>query len=128
MFASRPMIRRCFAAGALVALVGSAVEPGFGLLRDGAVHHESTTEATQHASLGHGEHGDRRLAAEAPTTPSTEHEHGTSMDHCTHVHGPALQAVLPTLAMSFRASIADDPLVETHGRSPLEALFHPPKA
>ena len=105
----------------LVATPISAAESVTGLLRDGAVHHESPAAAAEHAALGIGEghgHDDR-----VPT-----HQHGSPADHCTHVHGVPM--ITTPLQVAFEAPVSGDYQVQRPLRldwSPLEEL-PPPRA
>ena len=105
----------------LVATPISAAESVVGLLRDGAVHHESPAAAAEHAALGTGEghrHDDR-----VPT-----HQHGSPADHCTHVHGVAVTTA--PLQVAFEAPVSVSNQVQCPIRqdwSPLEEL-PPPRA
>lgn len=142
------MFRRVTALIMVVVTVTMNVEVGFGLARDGDVHHESETQAVRHAQarvgpvVDHG-HEDRydpefvhgHAASDHPTPESTKardhgesHEHGTCVDHCTHVHAPALPghppAPAPTRLISVRPFVsAELPYEDSH-----DAPFHPPRA
>ena len=107
---------------ALVTLTpAAAAESVLGVVRDGAVHHESAAAAAAHRDAGpqsgHG-HDD--------SVPS--HQHGTPADHCTHVHG--LAVIISAAPLSFGAPVSAqhqaDPFIFA-SRSSLDA-FHPPRA
>ena len=114
-------LRRAIGIMLLVAIPISAAESVVGLLRDGAVHHESPAAAAEHAALGIGQghgHDDR-----VPT-----HQHGSPADHCTHVHGVAVTTT--PLQVAFDAPLSVDYQVQRpirHDWSPLEEL-PPPRA
>jgi hypothetical protein len=88
-------MRRFISALLLLATVAFQAEAVLGEARDGSVHHEEAAEAWVHAHDPHGSHshdgpeGPRSLQLNE-RAPSSEHEHGTTTDHCTHVHGMAL--------------------------------------
>lgn len=121
------MLRRLVALLALVLMVGSIAEPALGVLRDGAVHHETTASAAVHAGQSAGDHGHE----ESPPFDhqhGRHHQHGTGADHCTHQHGLALLTDAP-LPLNVVPS-AENALVAEYlapiGRHPLD-LFHPPR-
>ena len=96
----RMMLRRFVALTSLVMFCASSVEALRGELRDGAVHHESEALAILHEidrDAGH-----LREAADPGST--SQHQHGTSADHCTHQHGTALTcpAIVPAPASPLR--------------------------
>ena len=64
-------------------------EPVVGELREGTVHHETITEAMSHSASHSSGHGLQVFEKTADKDQEPSHEHGTSTDHCTHVHGPA---------------------------------------
>jgi hypothetical protein len=76
----------------IVALLGVALlsvaslEPVAGSVRDGRVHHESTATAAGHSAFARGDHGHEDVGGTSHERDS-DHEHGTSADHCTHAHG-----------------------------------------
>ena len=94
-------IHRWLTLPALVALVmGSSLEPIYGMLRDGTVHHESEASALSHQTSTQVEHGheDPGLAAGEDHPHGSRHQHGTGSDHCTHAHGiPLPSSVTPSL-------------------------------
>ena len=69
----------------LFALTFSRAETVLGLLRDGAVHHETLAAAAVHSSSSTGDHGHEDDDPHGP-----EHQHGTPSDHCTHQHGTVI--------------------------------------
>jgi hypothetical protein len=93
---------------ALVALLGlasgSMLEPTVGVLRDGAVHHETAATAAAHGWVASGEHG-HEDGARSPSQHQhgSRHQHGTAADHCTHAHGTAVASIV---LLSFGAPIA----------------------
>lgn len=110
---------------ALVLLVGygmTTAESVLGDLRDGAVHHESTAEAIEHTENARGEHGHEDVGEHGP-----EHQHGTSVDHCTHTHSVSLptQHEFGFVALQSVSSEFSETL---RGDTAVRSLFHPPKA
>ena len=116
--------------GVLLALAvgASSAEALSSELRDSDIHHEGLAKATaSHDMRGaegiHG-HGD------APSKGAHEHgpgqAHGTSADHCTHVHGQGL--VMP-VGFVFTMSMAEWGFVEPlfHTAFPTGTLKHPPR-
>ena len=118
----RPHRLRRFVGTALLILAPAfAVEPVYGVVRDGAVHHESAATAATHRDAGpQDRHGHE--------DPVPTHQHGTPADHCTHVHGVAF--IGAAVALSFGARLSpeypEDP-APYRGPSSLDA-FHPPRA
>jgi len=113
MLARRPRSRRLYAALALATFfLGAAVEPVVGWMQDGAVHHESRSDAAAHRSAGVvGEHGHEDGAATQADHPHEPgHEHGTGQDHCTHAHGLFVVYQLTLAWAPSSAAIADQPL------------------
>lgn len=100
----------------------TTAEAVVGEQRDGTVHHESAAEAMEHTESAQGEHGHEDSGEHGP-----EHQHGTSVDHCTHTHSVSLPTQhefgFATL-LSFDAQISEMLRGDTAARS----LFHPPKA
>jgi hypothetical protein len=81
-------LRRILALLLLLAAGLAQVEPVWGELRDGEVHHESVQTALAHHAEADGDHGHED--AGAPEHPHGEdHQHGTTLDHCTHHHSAA---------------------------------------
>ena len=95
------MFRRVTALVMLVVLVTTNVEVGFGLARDGAVHHESETAAVLHAKervgpvVGHGHEG----------LDNPRHDHSAGVGEATN------SAVAPT---SPHLPDGSDASVEAH--------------
>lgn len=117
---------RLIALCVLLLTTASNLEVVVGMLRDGRVHHEDAATALVHAESGPGEHGHEDASAPANHRHGKGHEHGTSGDHCTHVHGVALVGSFSFLLLGGEAGVeyADAPLPD-----PLisEALVHPPR-
>lgn len=113
----------------VVLMAGSMVEPAFGALRDGAVHHEANGLSAAHALVSSGDHGHEDGPPGAAHPHGPRHEHGTGADHCTHQHG-----------VPFASAMTPPPSVGLTTESPLRALrpllpriapvvlFHPPRA
>ena len=114
-------LRRLVGIALLILAPASAVEPVYGVVRDGDLHHESAAAAATHRGAGSQDgHGHEDSL---PT-----HQHGTPADHCTHVHGiPCLGAAVP---LSFGAAVwvPHRPAVVIHRSEASLAAFHPPRA
>ena len=117
------MARRLIALLMLVTVAGSSVESVVGQLRDGAIHHESISDAAAHASVSHGEHGHEDESSHGP-----DHQHGTPTDHCTHQHGTPLRAPRVVLSLILRPISYSfvEPFVWSDRFS--EPSFRPPQA
>lgn len=119
-------LRPYIALALLVGYLASSAEAVLGVVRDGTVHHESAAAAAVHQGASHGEHGHEDPGAGAEH--GSEHQHGTSGDHCTHAHGVSLPAIC---AFTVRAAIAaatepSPPLLESGVYA--VSHFRPPKA
>lgn len=126
----------------LVITVTMNVEVGFGLARDGEVHHESDAEAVVHAQsrvgpvVGHGHedlqedpsHGDDSHASSEAHDDHPSHDHGTCLDHCTHLHAPAIPGHAPTPAPARFLSVRPLVTAELPYEGSHDTLFHPPRA
>jgi len=119
-------IRRAFALAILLGYSASTAEAVVGVLRDGVVHHESEVAAVSHQETHLGDHGHEDPGAGAEHGP--DHRHGTSSDHCTHVHGLGL----PSGCDLVEAVTRDEAIVESVPLTPagtsLRSQFRPPKA
>ncbi len=129
--------RRAIALTLTLALGMSATEAVAGPVRDGAVHHESSVEASSHqfaVGIRHHHDGSPESMTGAPVdashsdlTPSpaeAQHEHPGGDDHCAHVHGVAL---VPTLSLSFSVTFFDALLNPSeHHDDPLGTVIHHP--
>ena len=117
------MLRNLAALLMLLTTTFSQAEAVVGVLRDGAVHHESAGAAALHAVAGQGEHGHEDGVPHGPN-----HEHGTSADHCTHQHGNLFTPGSPDLAIrgyTIPQVFVEPPLWFDHFSEP---AFHPPQA
>ncbi|MDZ7779589.1 MAG: hypothetical protein U5R14_06570 [Gemmatimonadota bacterium] len=124
-------MRRLLVVIMLVVFHTSVLEVGVGLARDGAVHHETTATAVSHTTHGQdqpGEHGHETGEPDGTEDQGPDHRHGTSTDHCTHVHGPGL----PPAALAALGVIEVGSSVHTAVSTPsnyVPVLFtHPPRA
>lgn len=118
-------VRRLLAFVVLFGYGATVAEAAFGAARDGRVHHESTAAAAIHEVSTHGEHGHEDPGAGAEHGP--RHQHGTSGDHCTHVHGAAVPALCDFVLISGNeVAIEETPPTLVGARS--STHFHPPKA
>lgn len=109
----------------LLAVFAYSAEAVLGVLRDGEVHHESAVAAAGHGEQRGGDHGHEDGPLSHPHGPG--HQHGTSLDHCTHQH---TATVAHAIAFDFPpATAAELPHDSPHllDRT-LSAPFHPPQA
>lgn len=115
------LCRRAIAIALLILTPASAAEAVFGMLRDGAVHHESAVAAA--ASRDAGPQSGHGREDSAPT-----HQRGTPADHCTHEHGTA--TVSPVFSFSFSTSVSAHRLTACtiHPSRILLEEFEPPRA
>ena len=110
---------------ALILLLGYGATTGetvLGELRDGAVHHESSLKAMAHNQSGQGEHGH-----EDSGEHGSDHQHGTSVDHCTHTHSASLPAQHEFSLVVLLSTEVHSVQVASSGTAS-RSLFHPPKA
>lgn len=88
-------VKRIIAVIVLLMSAGSYFEPVLGMLRDGAVHHESPGAALAHSGAGPGEHGHEDAGnGSLQHQHDGQHQHGTQADHCAHVHGVGMTTVI----------------------------------
>ncbi|MEX2295623.1 MAG: hypothetical protein WD804_04810 [Gemmatimonadota bacterium] len=127
-------MRRALALVVLAALLGSKAEAVVGELRDGDVHHETTAKALAHQQDPHGAHAHDAVNAGDEGGPVSDgsadggqdHEHGSSSDHCTHVHGAAAIGSTDTpvppneVSFDFRCNVSNFYI-------PSESLYPPPR-
>lgn len=106
-------------------LLGGVLEPAWGLLRDGQVHHETTASAGVHAQVtGSGDHGHEDGSDREPGhSHAPGHQHGTSADHCTHMHGVG---IVSTHDIGFTVSIVSVDEVPGLAAAPLPQQVHSP--
>ena len=125
------MTKRLTATLMIFAWTLMSFESAWGELRDGDVHHESASEALQHraASAGSLEHGHAEDlgGAEQGEEQDGDHRHGSSSDHCTHVHGVALIMTVAYLTPTSLGHAWDRPSPRSPHGIPAEVLPHPPK-
>lgn len=118
------MYRRVVALLMLLSVTFSNVETVNGALRDGEVHHEGAIEAASHAQVATGDHGH-----EDHEPHGSDHQHGTSSDHCTHQHGPTIPSGCATIedavADSFAVTFAEPGPPMDRSREP---SFRPPRS
>lgn len=88
-------MRRLLALTLLILTSASSMEAVVGVMRDGEVHHENAAVAAAHAQELSGDHGHEDGARSGEHRHGEDHEHGTSTDHCTHVHSVALLTSSP---------------------------------
>ena len=120
-------MRRLIALTLLVLTSASSMEAVAGVMRDGEVHHENPAVAAAHAQTSPGDHGHEDAANSDEHRHDEGHEHGTSTDHCTHVHSVALlnspppQLAVETAELFFTENVFPPEIVS-------EGFAHPPRA
>lgn len=118
-------LRRSIALALLLGYSASAAEATVGVVRDGAVHHESSAAAAVHQETRQGDHGHEDPGAGAEH--GSDHQHGTAGDHCTHTHGMSIPSACDfEVVASVEAAVEVSPLMRT-GTSQ-GSHFRPPKA
>lgn len=117
------MFRRLIALFMLLSITFSSAETVIGVLRDGAIHHESSAEAGNHALRSLGEHGHEDSSSHGP-----DHKHGTPADHCTHQHGTLLTETRVALIVGLPT--VSDPFLEPSNWLDrfTDPSFRPPQA
>lgn len=78
-------MRRLRALIMLLLIANSFLEAVVGVVRDGAVHHESAALAAAHAQHFAGDHSHEDSVPTGERYREGSHEHGTASDYCTHV-------------------------------------------
>ncbi len=114
---------------ALLAFMITSTEAVLGMVRDGAVHHETVGEAMAHTGPAEsGQHGHAECDEPTSGTDDENHEHGTTSDHCTHVHTTGLLANPnpPWAGSAFTATDHQIPTVEQRSAPPPPG--QPPRA
>jgi hypothetical protein len=94
--------------------------------RDGAVHHESALATAIPQETRRGDHGHEDPGAGAED--GSDHRHGTSGDHCTHVHGVGLPSGCAIAAIMIRDEYTVESVPLTPAGTSLRFQFRPPKA
>ena len=103
----RDWLHRAIVLLLLVGFQASTLESAVALAGDGVVHHESSVEAAQHTDSNALSHSEDAADESSDHDHGPTHRHGTSADHCTHVHGlgvPASWVPLGTLMGTERLS------------------------
>ena len=114
-------VRRFVGIALLILAPAFAVEPVYGVVRDGAVHHESAATAATHRDAGpQDRHGHE--------DPVPTHQHGTPADHCTHAHGVACMETPAALSFGSVLSRFHRRDAVVHQGGPALDAFHPPRA
>ena len=130
MYLRRPLsalpIRHAIALALLLGYSASTAEATVGVLRDGAVHHESEVAAVIHQEAHQGDHGHEDPGAGAEH--GSDHRHGTSSDHCTHVHGIGLPSACALAEIVTRDEGTVESVPLTPAGTSLRSQFRPPKA
>ena len=123
----RVIRRRAFALVLLAAIMGFTVEPVVGVVRDGDVHHETAAEAAAHSGLASADHAHEQTDSRSSEHTDGSHEHGSSADHCSHAHGPALLGAFAFEIATTQKLFSFDEPVRIRMSTPT-ALTHPPRA
>src|SRR5688572_13702768 len=119
-------LRRCLSLALFLGYSASTGEATIGPLRDGAVHHESPASAAAHQEASRGDHGHEDPGAGAEH--GSDHQHGTSGDHCTHAHGMGLPSASAMVAIMIRDEATVEAVPLTPDGTTLRSHFRPPKA
>lgn len=119
-------LRRCVAVALLLGYSASSAEAVVGVVRDGAVHHESAATAAVHNETERGDHGHEDPAA-AESEHGRDHQHGTAGDHCTHTHGTSLPSGYDFEVPACAETAVEIVLRSLSGTSE-GSHFRPPKA
>ncbi len=88
----RVPVRKAISTLAVAAVTIASFEALAGEMSDGDIHHENVAEAAVHhdALQLRGDHGHEDSNSPTGQSQGPEHRHGTSADHCTHIHGTGL--------------------------------------
>lgn len=125
------MTKRLTAALMIFTWALMSVESVMGELRDGDVHHESSLEAVQHRAASGGgfghDHAEEPGRADQDNEQDRDHRHGSSADHCTHLHGVALIEMVAAATPTPVDYACDWPSPSSNHSVPAEVLPHPPK-
>lgn len=114
----------------LCTLFWANAESQFGVLRDGAVHHENAATAVVHHEALHlnGDHGHERVSPPADSNGTQGHSHGSSTDHCTHHHdtGVLTSPAWNAGCVRFVLTPSNEPVLPIG--PPLQVPTEPPRA
>ena len=125
------MIKRLTATLVIVGWALMSVESALGELRDGEVHHESASSAWQHRAGSGGGLDHRHMEDLGGAAQGDEHDddhrHGSSSDHCTHVHGAPLIMTVVYVTPTWLEHAWDCLSPPSPYGIPAEVLPHPPK-
>lgn len=114
----------------LFTLFWANAESQFGVLRDGAVHHESVASAAVHHEALHlgGDHGHERISSPTDSNDTSGHSHGSSTDHCTHHHdtGVLTSPAWNAGGVRFVLVLSSEPVLPIG--QPLQVPTAPPRA
>lgn len=84
-------MRSLFRTFLLFCVIVFALEPALGEARDGTLHHEAASAASNHSRSESGDHGHED--AGQTHQHGSDHRHGTIQDHCVHFH--AMDVIAP---------------------------------
>ena len=121
------MLKRLTAALVIVAWTLMSVESAVGELRDGEVHHESSSVAAQHRAESAGGFGHEHGEESSHSHQDGEHQHNSAVDHCTHVHGVGMISTAALITVSQAEHAWDQPTPCGDRYTPAEVLPHPPR-
>ncbi len=123
-------LQRGFAFLAFTSLALGLVETAVGETRDGDVHHEQVVDAAAHHNVQglSGDHGHEDIAQSPAPEHGPDHRHGTSSDHCTHIHGVGFivaVVVVPATAVASTPAVCE---AQTHTSRSKPPIKEPPRA
>ena len=111
----------------LAAITVFTLEPVMGVVRDGAVHHETSARAAAHSFLAGAGHAHGTIESDRADDSGQRHEHGSSADHCSHAHGLALVGTFVFEIGTTETLLSFDEAARNPMHTPT-ALTHPPRA
>lgn len=122
-------VRTALAVALLFSLGLSSAEALVGELRDGEVHHEDVSTAVSHRDMagGRGDHGHEDASQPGQHEHGEKHQHGTSVDHCTHLHAVGLAATI-SFGFEIRLGSFELPFITGYDENYVAALAEPPRA
>lgn len=126
----RVSVRKAISALAVAAVTIASFEALAGETRDGEIHHEDVAQAAVHHDALHlrGNHGYEDSGSPTDRSHGPEHRHGTSADHCTHVHGIGLTSRATLVETSLLTTATSFELLNAPTDRNTPAPTQPPKA
>mgnify|MGYP001815947545 FL=1 len=108
----------------LLVFAASSFESVAGVIRDGDVHPESPGTSVHFQDIG----SDHQHDEDVPEgTDHDSHKHGTSGDHCTHLHALGIPSTHALEFANRQLELAETRALVRFGTFPTP-LFHPPRA